>query len=908
MGQNNLSAESLSILLWNANGVLQRFNELEYFLHAKRIDIALITETHLTSRARFLMRGYSVIRADHPLDRSQGGSLILIRSTITHHIHPIEPPTMYLQAAAISVSLKNSSVTVASVYSPPRFRITSDQFSQFFTSLGTTFIAGGDYNSKHIQWGSRITQPRGRALLKAVSELAQNSHILAPTSPTYWPTAATKLPDIIDVFITRGINIHHTKLENFLNDLSSDHSPLFLSLNTTPVLRPPRPSLTPGDTNWEHFRSILQQNINLKLPLKTPLELEAAVEHFTKQIQNAAWNATTPRKYTRQYGPVYPQYIKELIQEKRRARGRWQRSRLREDKIILNQLTNRLQKNMKEFKQEQFSRYLHSLESPDEVWRATKRILKHPTPSHPLRRDDLSWAKSDQERADEFSEHLSKSFTPHEDVEDPDFTMTVQDFISSPLPLSFPPPWITPAEVKSGISRLPLQKSPGYDLITSEILRELPNCGIALLTQLYNSIIRLTHFPIQWKMSEIILIHKPGKPTDSPSSYRPISLLSIPSKLFERLFLNRLLPILEENNVIPSHQFGFRKRHSTTQQLHRVTDFIAAGLENKHYTGGVLLDIASAFDRVWHDGLLYKLKHLLSDSLYRVCKSFLEDRYFRVRVGSCYSDYKEIQAGVPQGSILSPHFYNIYTSDIPQINETLLATFADDTNILSSTPTPENTSLQLQTHLNSIESWLQRWRLKVNTTKSTHITFTLRKNDCPPVFLNNTEIPRAQTVRYLGLIFDRRLTWKNHCKSKRLFLNNRLKLLYRLLNKTSKIPLKNKLLLYKTILKPIWTYGIQIFGSAKHSNLRKLQTFQSKILRVITACPYYVSNLTLHNDLRIPFIQDVAKDFYKRFNKKLINHQNPFVCSLASRTLPGNPRRRLKRRWSRDLLELDQEN
>jgi len=130
----------------------------------------------------------------------------------------------------------------------------------------------------------------------------------------------------------------------------------------------------------------------------------------------------------------------------------------------------------------------------------------------------------------------------------------------------------------------------------------------------------------------------------------------------------------------------------------------------------------------------------------------------------------------------------------------------------------------------------------------------------------------------LGLYVDRRLTWAHHIYTKRIALNNRSRQL-RLLLTSKHINLSNKILLYKLLLKPIWSYGIQLCGSAKPSNIKKIQTFQSKCLRQITKAPFSVSNDILHNDLSIPIVQHVAKTLYKRFHSNLLNHRNPLIVS-----------------------------
>ena len=117
----------------------------------------------------------------------------------------------------------------------------------------------------------------------------------------------------------------------------------------------------------------------------------------------------------------------------------------------------------------------------------------------------------------------------------------------------------TVAEVRVAINKLRTTKALGYDLITGEILKKLPEVGLSAITYIYNSILRTGYFPGQWKVSQIVTILKPGKPAEDVKSYRPISLLPILSKVFEKLFITRIQPILQSTQIIPDHQFGFRK-------------------------------------------------------------------------------------------------------------------------------------------------------------------------------------------------------------------------------------------------------------------------------------------------------------------------------------------------------------
>jgi hypothetical protein len=169
------------------------------------------------------------------------------------------------------------------------------------------------------------------------------------------------------------------------------------------------------------------------------------------------------------------------------------------------------------------------------------------------------------------------------------------------------------------------------------------------------------------------MLPKPGNPATEVTSYKPISLLPVLSKLFYKLLVQRLKPIIEEKQIIPNHQFGFREKHLTIDQ--KITTIIEKALEKQQVCSTVFLDVAKAFDTVWHEGLFYKLEQLLPMEYSQILKSYLSERYIRVKQEDEYSG--PINAGVPQGSVLGPVLYLIYTSDIPQPEGTTAAVVGD---------------------------------------------------------------------------------------------------------------------------------------------------------------------------------------------------------------------------------------
>ena len=205
--------------------------------------------------------------------------------------------------------------------------------------------------------------------------------------------------------------------------------------------------------------------------------------------------------------------------------------------------------------------------------------------------------------------------------------------------------------------------------------------------------------------------------------------------------------------------------------------------------------------------------------MYSILQSYLTNRYFRTKYRETYSSLRQILAGVPQGSVLGSFLYLIYTADLPTLANSTTATFADDTAILAVHEDPTMAAHVLQMHPNKIQSWFKSWTMKSNEAKSVQVTFTLNKMTCPPVKLNNDHLRQADEVKYLGIHLDRRLTWRKHITTKRKQLDLKLRNLYCIIGRKSRLSLENKLLVYKVILKPVWTYGIQLWGNASNSNL-----------------------------------------------------------------------------------------
>lgn len=877
-------AKQLRILEWNANGLLQHQQELQAVLNIEKIDICLIAETHFTRESYIKIKGFKVYHTIHPDNAAKGGSAIIIKESISHH-QEMSYQTEQIQATSVNIKTITYDVVITAIYCPPKHALKKHQYIDFLESQGYRFIVGGDFNAKNTHWGSRLTTTKGRELLAACNQL--KCETFSTGKPTYWPTDQNKIPDLIDLFVVRNISANYVHIDEAW-DMNSDHSPILLTLSDTVIQKENPPRLVNKMTDWQSFKLKLEECIDLAVPLRTAEQLDKETELFVKNIQQAAWE-NTPEITRRTKGNNYPKEIRNLISEKRKLRKKWHQTRAPLDKTALNNATQQLKREIQRVKNESIGNYLSELTNDHRtdysLWKATKQLKRPILQNPPIRNADRTWARNNVQKACRFAEHLQTTFQSNdgEDLED--------WYVPEPEDVEIRPTSLKEVSEEIRINIDP-KKAPGFDLITGEVLKQLSKKAIVKLTTLINASFRLKYVPQMWKIAEVIMILKPGKPPYEVSSYRPVSLLPVISKLYEKLLLKRLKPIIEAKNLIPAHQFGFRENHSTIDQVHRITDIIEKTLEEKKVCSTVFLDVAQAFDKVWHKGLLHKLELVLPRQYSQILKSYLSDRYFRVKKEESYSDLKDIQAGVPQGSVLGPVIYLLYTSDIPELEHRTIATFADDTAVMAVGDTHEEAADKLQRSIDHISNWTKTWRIKLNETKSIHINFTNKKDRYIPIRMNNVNIPYANTAKYLGMTLDVRLRWKVHIKKKREELGIKYKKMYWLLGRSSNLSTYNKLLFYKQILRPIWSYGIQLWGCASNSNIEIIQRFQNKILRNIIDAPWYCRNSDIHRDLQMETVNQITTKFASSHEHRLLHHVNAEVIQLLDHT---NLTRRLKR-------------
>ena len=311
------------------------------------------------------------------------------------------------------------------------------------------------------------------------------------------------------------------------------------------------------------------------------------------------------------------------------------------------------------------------------------------------------------------------------------------------------------------------RSTPGADRISYEILKQVPRSCQTVLLKFYNVIWNRGLLPSEWKDAIITPLLKPNKSPFDPASYRPVALTSTLYKIMERMVSTRLRWWMETNNLFNNFQSGFRKHRCTTDQILRLADEAHQAIHTKQSTLAIMLDLEKAFDLVWHQGLLYKMEKLgLKGNILQFVADFLTNRTIRVRIGSSVSNPYPLQNGTPQGSVISPLLFLIMINDIeiPE-NNVQLSLFADDSAAWKSGRNIKMLCKDVQAYLDRLVSFFDRWGFKLSAEKTVAILFTRCKSARPEdikLSIKGKLIKVKETVKFLGVIFDKSLSWKPH--------------------------------------------------------------------------------------------------------------------------------------------------
>ena len=592
----------------------------------------------------------------------------------------------------------------------------------------------GDFNSHHTTWGYEESDENGNWLENWAS-LANLSLIIDLKQRGTFHSARWNRdynPDLCWVSAHNGLPLPATitVLDDFPR---SQHRPTLLHVGIRiPLLQSlQKPRWNFRKADWNKFAEILDKSA---VCIPHNISLSEAYTRFQKAVFSAA-KKSVPRGVRQQYTPCLDRVCKKLLAEYKRTGNVDVADRLIE---ALN--------NARKERWEETTKNLDLTHSSRKSWNLIRKL-------------NNGQARATTARPCVKPNPVAKHLV---DLGKAPFNSSRIQITKNEHRSSQKAPKITTEELTNALKTLKNGKAAGYDNVFPEFLKNLGPATIKWLSEFLTRCITEHNIPKHWRKAKVIAIPKPGKDPTSVSSYRPISLLSVTYKILERIILHRINPTVEA--VLNVAQAGFRKGRSTQDQVLALTTHIENGFQQGEKTGAVFLDLTAAYDTVWHKGLLAKISSTLPKWAVQFVHTSLQNRMFRVHMGDKCSKWRKQSNGLPQGSVLAPVLFNLYTNDLPT-TESRKFIYADDICITYQSKDPSRLNDILNEDLRRISEYCNQWRLHPSPSKTVSSVFHLHHAKSTmelDIFLNGTRLRHDPKPTYLGITLDRTLTFKSH--------------------------------------------------------------------------------------------------------------------------------------------------
>lgn len=405
-------------------------------------------------------------------------------------------------------------------------------------------------------------------------------------------------------------------------------------------------------------------------------------------------------------------------------------------------------------------------------------------------------------------------------------------------------------EVGEIIKELNINKSSGPDGFPSVVIKSNVGKFSNILTCLFNRMLEQGSYPDCLKIGRITPVFKGGDTSDA-CNYRPISTISVFSKIFEKLLVNRLVKFMSKHNILYKFQYGFRKGCSTTTAIVELVDFLISEIDNKNVIGGLFLDLKKAFDTLDHNILLKKLEYYGVRGLANdIIRSYLKDRQQFVSIENSRSRMRTFNIGVPQGSNIGPLLFLIYINDLGNLPlHGIPRLFADDTAIFYPHGNTSAVICSMNMDLRLLMDYFNSNLLSLNLSKTKYMLFHSPRKKIDPhanLSVGSTVIDKVFNFKYLGLNLDPVLSWINHLDSVQRKISSLCGLIYRV---RQFVPRTALLKFYFGCIHSHLQYLIIAWGHACKSKLRKLQVLQNRCIKTIFSLPPLFPTLQLYTQL-----------------------------------------------------------
>ena len=907
---------ALTILQINIQSYFKNRYLLELAATEYNVDVILINELNCNKFAKISLLGYKIITKAIDIN---SGSAIAVRNNIPFTEIPISDNN----SLAIKIMTSIGPLVILTAYIPPRTNYIPIVEYNKIINLNIPLIMIGDFNAHHKLFNNitknKTEDNKGKLLYNLITN--RNLNYLGPDFNTFITKNRKGKPDII--ISNYQFNLyHHLILQG--KDIGSDHIPIIFKIQSLPHKTIIESKYNYKKINKEKYKETLKPITFNPLTNKPIIEMDNLLDKIFTNIHNATKESCPKNniKFTQSYKPT--KEILTKLQQLRNATYSYNTTGSPQI-FVINHLKNLLINLIKENKQEIWENIVeqatNTYGNPDQFWKNIKRYMGKEHISHkPLIRsceitdsEDSDFGETiedyitdPQEQANYISKSWENIYQPNNE---PRFinnnTIKINDWYTNLLPklnhdeiintnkLDRNHPLLRPIEKSEYNFALKKQKpkTPGHSLISLIQLINLPSNFVEAIIGLFDAITATKYFPKLLLTIKMIFINKPNKPQTDPLNFRPISLVEILTKTYEHIITERYKLYLEYHNILSEFQFGFRKYRSTQHAITLITETCKENTKQKYATLIATRDISKAFDTVWLEGLTYKIFKATNQDLeftkliHAYCTNRLVIPFFNGIAGQSFQP----RAGVPQGSVIGPLLFLIYVNDIPKplYQDTIRTQYADDLITVVRSDTKRTTKLKnvkqkLSNELEKIESWENKWKIKVNPDKcniNANYRYIEELENQGNIQINNKVIPYTTTINILGYTFNQTNNSTSHISKICKNAKTNLVRLYRF--KTA--PPKIKRLLYLALIRPLIEYPSVQLSKINKNNMIKLQRIQNKATRFITNSKLrqHKTSISLHEESKlIPMnirISNLSNNILEKIYLTYCDKENEYV-------------------------------
>lgn len=846
-------------------------------------DVFCISETWLhpnTPSGNYAIPGYIMLRSDRQnnqaIDRQVGGGVALyLKEGLCFEQYclseEIDPGVEHL---CVILKWKGVRVGLCVVYRPSYVRSSclAELFRSLFVDLAVqvnSVIYLGDTNIDLLSEANNDAKYFRRLL-------RDSNAIQIVNEPTRVTAISATLID--HIVVDRSVEVKRTgvvdaaSIKDHRGQKITDHKLVYCEI-CVPKEKPLSKLITYRD--FSKFDPMKAVESTSSINWNTALEKEGvdAIEQSITTNIRKVFDEHAPlvcKRVSKKKAPWRSEAIKELTKIKNNLRHQYWRTRLDADWNEYKTVRNMLNKLVWKAKKDYFSDNLVSSKSPMEFWRSLRKCdivhdkMKNSLPDS-FEVNDMNTYFVEMGSGLEVDKDLLLFFESNKKCGNNSFkfkAVTEEDVICA-----------TNA-IKS--------KAMGTDDVSIQMIKAVSPYAIKAITHLMNESLRSGTFPNTWKMSIVHPMPKKTNPT-SVQHLRPISILPAMSKILEKLVIRQMNEYINEQNLLPKLQSGFRRNFSTCSALTNLFSDLFQAKDCGLYSSLVFLDYSQAFDSINHDMLLAKMCYMgFDETPVSWVKSYLESRQQVTKLGSKTSSPLSKQRGVPQGTCLGPLLFNLYTSDVTNCIQSCKAhLYADDCQLhLSYKPVVMDLAInEINADLQNISEWSVKNGLKLNVNKC-NVLHVAPQNSVDimsdrgfNVKLNNESLSVCSTVKTLGVVLDSELTFTPHVTHAIQRALGRLRGLYRF---RDLLPESTKFRLMQSLVLSVFQYCYPSYGnSISRENITRIQKMQNTAIRFIFQLKRYDHVTPFRDAVNLLPMEDICKILTGCMTKKILKLREP---------------------------------